>query len=45
MIKLILETIREVVYFLAPGRRVGEKRHSLVKKDAATIEESDAFYK
>ena len=45
MIKLILETIREVVYFPALGCESGEKRHFFVKKDAATIEESDAFNK
>ena len=45
MIKLILETIWEVFYFSAPGREVGVERHSLLKKDAATIEESDAFNK
>lgn len=45
MIKLILETIWEVFYFSALGREAGVERHSLLKKDAATIEESDAFYK
>lgn len=45
MIKLILETIWEVFYFSALGREAGVERHSLLKKDAATIEESDAFNK